>query len=507
MNRFTRARRLFRRGLALCSLLAILSLWVQIDGLAGSRGLLPAARAQEAFEASAWGDDWRWRPTLLWLDASDGMLHGLCAAGAALALLMALDLAPALCALLLWAVYLSLCWACGVFLNFQWDTLLLETLLVAAVWLPWRLGRERRDAPDPPCALGRWLVAWIVFRLLFESGVVKLTSGDPTWRDLSAMTFHYMTQPLPHGASWWVHHLPRWVHQGAVLGTFAAELVAPFLVLAWGRGRHLRHAGAAAIVGLQLGIGATGNYGFFGLLTIVLCLPLLDDRLLRVRPSVPARLPAPRRVAAGAQRVAAGALAVPIVALSALQLHDLWGAPGLRLDRRQVDQGVVATFREDGWLPALRLAELRAQPFLSVNAYGLFRVMTTERPGVRVQGSLDGETWVDYPFRWQVDALDERPGWAQPHMPRLDWQLWFESLRRQPYRTTPWFGNLLRRLLDAEPAVLGLLAEDPFDGRKPRAVRATLVDHRFTTPEEHAADGAWWVETPLYPIWITVQGT
>jgi len=525
---FSRARRLFRRGLALVVLVAIGSLWVQIDGLAGSRGIQPAAESQAAFEASPFGGDWRWRPTLLWFDGSDAMLHGLCAAGVLLALLMLCDVAPALCALLLWAVYLSLCWACGVFLQFQWDSLLVETLLLAALWLPWRLRRERRTAPDEPVRVGRWLLGFLLFRFMFESGVVKLTYGDPTWRDLSAMTFHHMTQPLPHVLGWFAHHLPRWVHQVSTAGTLVIELLLPWCLLA---PRRLRHAAALSFVLLQLLIGASGNYGFFGLLTSLLCLPQLDDRLLRWRRPAAATPGASPGAAVDAtpggapaaswgvrvQRAVAAVCAVPILLLGGRQLVDscqppdsLYGMRAVQLTREQVQAGVLATLRDDGLRPALELLALRAEPFLSVNAYGLFRVMTTTRPGMRVQLSADGQTWVDCDFRWQVDRLDEAPGFVQPHMPRLDWQLWFEALRWEPQAlsrrvvsASPWFLRFMQRLLDAEPAVLGLLARDPLDGRPPQAVRACVVEHAFSTPAEREASGAWWVEQPLMPAWIT----
>jgi hypothetical protein len=521
------ARRWFRRGLALVAGIAILSLWVQIDGLVGSKGILPAADAHAAHRAE-WGDDWTWRPTLIWFDASDAALHGLCAVGVVLAVLMLLDVAPALCALLLWAVYLSLSWAGGVFMHFQWDTLLVETLLLAAVWLPWRLGRESRepDRKDPELSIGLWLLWFLLFRFMFESGVVKLTSGDPTWANRTAMSFHYMTQPLPHGLSWFAYHLPMWMHRLSANAMFFIELVVPWFIflpallrrllgVSYGFAMLPRRMAALLMVGLQVVIGATGNYGFFGLLTIVLCLTLVDDGLFRSSvQSGQAEQPVKRKRAHLVRWALAVLFAAPVLALGTSQLLDLdadWAASVRNPTREQIEAGIVTTLREDGPAAGFRLAELRARPWLSVNAYGLFRVMTTRRPEIRVQGTADGEAWVDYDFQWKVDEVFEHPGWVQPHMPRLDWQLWFEALRwerfafpPQPYQPSPWFASFLDGLLNGEPEVVALLAIDPFEGDPPLAVRATLVDLRFTTPGERAEMGAWWVRESIYPTWMKV---
>ncbi len=522
---YRKARLLFRRGLAVVAAVAVGSFWLQMDGLVGSQGISPAAETQSAFEAGPWGADWTWRPTLLWLASSDVMLHGLCAAGLALAALLFLDVAPALCALGLWVVYLSLCWAGGVFMNFQWDILLVEVLLLASLWLPWRLRREKREqgadgAGDPEWPAARWMLWFLLLRFMFESGVVKLTSGDPTWADRTAMSFHYMTQPLPHGLSWAAHNMPLWIHRISAQGMFFVELVMPWCVfLPWVLARIPRfkpwvvllprRAAFVCFVALQVAIGSTGNYGFFGLLTCVLCLPLLDDRVLRAAsPSQPAR-------AHWLRQVLSVMLCVPLLGLGTSQLLDLdpdRAASRSMVTSEHVEQGLWQTLDRHGPLAAIRLAELRAQPWLSVNAYGLFRVMTTRRPDIRIQYSDDGERWIDVDFHWQVDDVGERPGWVQPHMPRLDWQLWFEALRWEahaypprPYQPSAWFGRFLEKLLAGEPSVWGLLAEAPPLGSTPHGVRATLVDDRFSTREEREIEPSIWVRQRIYPSWIRLE--
>lgn len=519
-SEWLRSRRLFLAGLGLVALLAFLSLWVQVDGLMGSHGIAPVEHTLQSVR-EFFGDGAATSfPTLLWLAPGDALLHGLCAGGVLLSLLMLLGVAPALCAAGLWAAYLSLTVAGGEFLSFQWDSLLIETCLLAVWYAPWRLWRGRAAEPAPS-ALARWLLWWLLFRFMFESGVVKLTAGDAAWPELTAMTWHYWTQPLPHALSWWAHHMPLWLHKASVLGMFATELAAPFLILA---PRRLRHLGAVVMIGLQVMIGVTGNYGFFNLLTIVLCLALLDDqvldtlgrrlrRMFRREDGDPLELPP--LVVSGrvprAQRVGLGVFAVIVLLLSGMQVHDLFGER-MRVSTGQVQAGIVSTLLHDGIEPALRVAETRAAPFLSVNSYGLFRVMTKRRPEIVVQGSADGETWIDYDFRWKPDPLDKTLRWVQPHMPRLDWRLWFEALnwqpsalQRQPFRTSGWFAGFLGRLREGEPAVLDLLASNPFPDQPPVAVRATLYWYEFTDPTERAETGEVWKRQRIMLNWIILS--
>ena len=270
-------RGLFLRGVALVYGIAFLSLWVQVEGLMGSGGILPAVDYLEGVREHLGNDAYFRVPTLFWIQCNDAMLTAVCAVGLLLSVSVMWGAAPAPSLVLLWICYLSLLNVGRDFLSFQWDILLLETGFLAILWAPATL-RPALAWPRPPSIAVLWLIRWLTFRLMFSSGVVKLVSGDPTWRDLTAMNFHYQTQPLPHIVSWFAHQLPVWMHKVATVQMFAVELAVPFLIFA---PRRLRLWGCLILVLFQLTIAATGNYGFFNLLTIVLSLSLVDDRLLR----------------------------------------------------------------------------------------------------------------------------------------------------------------------------------------------------------------------------------
>lgn len=284
-------RWLFLRALALVYLCAFLSLVVQVEGLIGSRGIVPAEELLRVLRQRTGVERYWLLPTLFWIDASDRALLLLCGGGAVLSLALLAGLAPVPTLTLLWALYLSLVGVGQVFLGYQWDALLLETGLLAVFFAPW--GLRPRVAGEPPWVV-LWLLRWLLFRLMFSSALAKLTSGDPTWRSLSALDYHYWTQPLPTWIGWHMHQLPSWFQKASVAAMFGVELLVPLLVFA---GRWARVAALVPLVGLQLLIAATGNYAFFNLLTAALCLTLLHDQALPA--PLRARLAGPATVAAG----------------------------------------------------------------------------------------------------------------------------------------------------------------------------------------------------------------
>ena len=314
------------------------------------------------------------------------------------------------------------------------------------------------------------LLWWLLFRLMVSSGVVKLASGDPAWHHLTALSYHYETQPLPTWIGWYAHQLPRAFQVVSCAVMFAIELGAPWLILGPSR---VRHGACAALIGLQLLIAATGNYCFFNLLTVALCVLLLDDtvwpRALRERfTRTPPAAPRPRRWPRW--------VLVPVVVV--LLLDSAARMDGLIGPRRPWPAPVTA------FLAAL-------EPLQVVNSYGLFAVMTTSRPEIIVEGSDDGTTWQAYDFKYKPGDLRRRPAFVAPHQPRLDWQLWFAALAGN-YRGAPWFLRFLQEILQGSPDVLALLAANPFPGHPPRYVRASLYDYHFTNPTTRRADGAWW---------------
>lgn len=474
MPAFQVSRWLFLRFLAVVYLLAFVSLASQVTGLIGPDGILPAGLFLHRFETFYGTEAYRLLPTLLWLSASETTLLTLSWGGAGLSLLALVGVVPSLLFPLLWVFYLSLTIGGQSFLSFQWDVLLLETGLLACLYTP--LGWRPHLSSSPPASrLVRWLIGFLAFKVTFLSGVTKLVSGDPTWRGLTALMFHYETQPIPAWTSWYAHHLPDWIQMSSVVGVFAIELIVPFAALAPASYRRVRLAAALLMCLLQVGIGATGNYGFFGVLTIVLYLTLLDDRHLAT--ILPSRLIV--RAATGATsekepliwRHAVTAIGCTIFFFSALSVWD------------------EATYTRDRTEWSARLNRY-VEPFRSINGYGLFRIMTTERHEIVIEGSPDGKTWSELAFRWKPGTLDRRPNFIQPHMPRLDWLLWFAALDPPAHRD--WLSALVEHLLDGTPVVWDLLEDAPSLDGPPRFARLVLYKYHFTTPDEGAETGNWW---------------
>jgi uncharacterized membrane protein YphA (DoxX/SURF4 family) len=454
---------LFLRGLAATYAIAFLALAIQLPGLLGSRGILPIAEALVVGRANLGFSRYYQAPSIFWwLGGNDLLLQFFAWMGVLLAVLLFFDLAPAGIALLLWALYLSFVSLGRDFFFFQWDSLLLEAGLLAILVAPWRLRPQFGTAPSPPPLAQLWL-QWLLFRVIFLSGVVKLASGDTAWRALTALQYHYETQPLPSPLSWFFFHLPLPFHELSTFLVLAIELAIPFFFVA---GRLGRLFAFTLLVLLQLFILLTGNHAFYNWLTLVLCFALLDDSLLgRVLPRLClATLPPPllqRRLS-------------PILAglLFLLSLPLFVAVLGVRLP------------------PPLEIVLRSISPFRSVNDYGAFAVMTTRRPEIVIEGSRDGISWLPYPFRWKPGELRKMPAFVAPYQPRLDWQMWFAALNGA--ERTPWFPRLVLRLLEGSPQVAALFASNPFPGTPPTYLRALLYDYRFSSWGELQHTGAWW---------------
>jgi predicted DCC family thiol-disulfide oxidoreductase YuxK len=459
---------LFLRLFGLIYLSAFASFGVQALGLIGSHGILPLAQLVEALDARVGPLRFFLMPMVFWWNASDLSIQAVCWAGAALSVLLVLNLVPRLSLFLLYVLYLSLLYGGQTFMTYQWDTFLLE-----AGFLSLLLSFAQRP--------GVWLLRWLLFRFLFMSGAVKLLSGDPNWWNLSALSYHFLTQPLPTPLAWYAAHLPQGLLRLATGSTFFVELVLPFFIFF---PRRMRFFAAFGILVLQSCILLTGNYNWFNLQTLLLCLLLFDDaalrkvlpqRLIRRLPVRPDRA-APRTVV----RVTVCCWALVIVFCSLVQMDVRFG----------------------GSPPAVtqKFAAL-LEPLHMVSGYGLFAVMTTQRDEIVIEGSYDGLQWHEYEFRYKPGDLARRPPWNIPHQPRLDWQMWFAAL--DDPRRLRWFQLFLQKVLENEPAVTALLEKNPFANRPPRYVRAQFYDYTFSGSEEKA-QGLWWQRRLLGPYFPTV---
>jgi len=462
---FSLASWVFLRWLGAVYLIAFCSLAVQARGLIGQNGIVPVAPVLNSLRDSLGKARFLRLPTLFWLRCTDRAICLFCLAGIALALLVMLDIATGPALVCLWALYLSFDLVCDPFLSFQWDALLLETGFLAIFLEQWKITPGLPDtAPSASVLMLFWL---LLFRLMFMSGAVKILSEDPAWSRWLAMTFHYETQPLPTPVAYYAHRLPLWFHRLSVPAVFFIELVVPLFLFG---PRPAAEAAALILIGFQALIMLTGNYTFFNLLTIGLCLPVLSNQTLAAL--LPARISAPLLQSVPHQP-ANELWFLPLAA----SLGLLNVVPLLRLVTRRLPR----------WLS--RFYE-STRPFQLVNSYGLFAVMTTTRPEIIVEGSDDLETWLPYEFKYKPGDTSRPLPWVAPHQPRLDWQMWFAALATADQN--PWFLNFVWRLLKGSPEVLALLARNPFPQAPPRYIRALLYDYVFTSPAQRRKTGEVW---------------
>jgi predicted DCC family thiol-disulfide oxidoreductase YuxK len=466
------SRGVFLKVLAVAYFTAFTSLWHQVDGLIGAAGILPAHRLLEQVQLQLGFQGYWFFPTLFWFCPQDWFLHFLCGGGAVLSILLFLDWFPLLCLFLLWCFYLSLVTVGSDFLGFQWDNLLLECGFLSLFLVP-IAQRTGRSVLQPIPAASLWLFQWLLFRLMFSSGMVKLSSGDPNWIHLTALQYHYETQPLPTPLAWLFHQFPDWFQIFSCGFLFFVELVVPFFIFG---PRRLKPIAFGFLISLQILIALTGNYCFFNLLTLGLCLFALEDaawptfirkRWVSSKEKKKARY--------GPSWIRAVVIAV-VLLVSSTQLVSVFGG------------------RWNWPEPVGAFCEILA-PFRSLNDYGLFAVMTTARPEISVEGSQDGIAWLPYEFKWKPGDVNRAPAFVAPYQPRLDWQMWFAALGN--YQDNPWFVQFLIKLLQGSPDVLGLLKTNPFPGTPPQFIRAQVYDYHFTDWKTHFQTGAWWQKSYL----------
>lgn len=473
-RRYQISRRIFLFCLGVIYAVAFFSLGIQILGLVGSQGILPAQPFLEYLRVHLNHPYWQ-LPSFFWLHLSDAWLQGSCWVGILLGLVMAAGWGGRLVPLLCWIFYLSLYAVGQDFLGFQWDILLLEAGFLAIFLAPrsWNAKGFR----DQSASLGiLWLYRWLLFRLMFESGMVKILSGDSSWRNMTALDYHFETQPLPNFFSYYFHHFPEWFHRESVLFMYGVELIIPWLLFL---PQPIRSLSAIPLILFQVLILLTGNYGFFNLLSLSLAILLVADRYW---PAFLKKHFYSEKIAAPKKR----SFAWGVLLAASLILFLSWG-PGIqRLN----------------FLPSpprwMRQAQAVFRPFHLVNSYGLFAVMTKSRPEIIIEGSTDGEHWFPYVLPYKPGPKTRRPPFLLGHMPRLDWQLWFAALN-PPGHYPPWFRNLMARLLENSPSVLALFKENPFPEGPPLKVRAGVANYYFSSPQVKRASGEWWVSGPLEP--------
>lgn len=510
-------RWIFLRALALIYFSAFYSLLFQIKGLIGPQGILPAQQLLRAVAETLGGARYWYAPTVYWFSSSSAALMTITWIGLAASVLAFLNLWPRLSFVLCFVSFLSFVSASGVFSGYQSDGMLLEAGFLALFFAPRGL-LPGWGAHDPPSRASWFLLQWEWFRIYFESGMVKLLSGDVEWRNFTAMDEYYQNGPLPTWIGWYVQHLPHSFHAAMVGATLAMEFGVVFLMFF---PRRVRLICFCIVTPWEVGVILTANYTFLNYLVLSLGLLLLDDRLLMrfvparwqpheelYRPPDPppdlSEEPPLSIVAADAT----GHVAEVAPAAAKTEPHTeiplgkkwlgwigsvVWafrlGTAGLMLTWIFYDTTaeMIGLPLRGIPLPTEPIAAL--DPFRIANQYGLFAVMTRGRYEIEFQGSDDGQNWTPYLFRNKPQLLNEAPRIYAPYQPRFDWNLWFASLG-------DWAQNQIvplteERLLLGSPDVLSLFRGNPFP-RAPRYVRAVLWQYWFTSMDEKRRTGNWW---------------
>lgn len=481
-------RWLFLRALGVIYFSAFFSLVFQIRGLIGPNGILPASAYLEtvARALGSWQRLW-YAPTLLWWSSSSHTLNLLCWGGMLASLLIVLNLWPRAMLAVCFVLFLSFVAAAQEFSGYQSDGMLLEAGFLSLFLAPAGL-RPGLGHANPASRASMFLLLWEWFRIYFESGVVKLKSGDTTWRNLTAMYEYYQNGPLPTWIGWYLQHLPNWFHVATAALTLVMELLLVWMAFL---PRKWKIICFFMVTAWQVGVIATANYAFLNYLVLILAVLLLDDEFLQR--FVPQRLRIPLGQKVLSPRVSENSDAnentetTPRSNSFASIRAALFGV-ALTWIFYATTAPLVLIF----WLgaPLLLRPVTALEPFRIANQYGLFAVMTPHRYEIEFQGSNDGEHWVAYPFRYKPQELKERPRIYAPYQPRFDWNLWFASLGS--WRQNPIVPRTEECLLENDQAVLGLFAGNPFSNAPPRLVRVVLWQYWFSTQEQKRTEGVWW---------------
>ncbi len=474
---------LILRCLGLVFLAAFFSLFCQALPLLGGDGLLPADRFLERLE-SHFGGKWQAFqevPTAFYWGVSDRALWLWALAGVIGSVLLLLGVSNALLVLFLWGLYFSFVSIGQTFYGYGWESQLLETSFLAMFLCPLRSIRPFPKKHRPSLVI-IWLHRWLAFRIMLGAGLIKIRGAD-CWRDLTALHYHFETQPIPNPLSWYLHQLPEWMLSGGVVGNHLVELAVPILIF-WPRKARL--LAAILLVGFQVSLILSGNLSFLNYLTIVPCLACLDDRFLarfvprrwrrhiptlqEKKPRAPER-PSPSVVACW---ICIGLYTVAVCWLSVAPVKNLMSPK----------QAMNTSF----------------DPLRLVNTYGAFGSVGKERHEIIVEGTDENfvfslTEWREYHWLGKPGRVDERPPLIAPYQPRIDWQVWFAAMQRP--EQNPWLLHLIDKLLHNDPGALALLAGNPFPDEPPKFIRCSFYRYRFSSPEERRETGAWWVRERL----------
>ena len=468
------SRAVFQTGLSVVYAIAFICALNQFLPLLGEHGLLPAPDFIKQIP-------FREAPSLFYLYPKDAAFVSAAVLGILLSVVAGTGLSERwgnwvsmMVWGMLWILYLSFVNVGQEFYAFGWESILLEAGFFAIF-----LGSRRYE----PSLLVLWMLRWLEFRVMFGAGLIKLR-GDPCWRDYTCLDYHYETQPIPNGLSYALHWSPNWTHRLGVGFNHVAELVVPF-------GYFLpqpaaRLAGVITIV-FQAFIMAGGNLSFLNLLTIVLAVPLLDDRCFSIfsvfLPFKSTKVVAPSL----AWRLGTGVLAVAVMVLS---IHPI---------RNMVSPGQVMNTTYN--------------PFHLVGSYGAFGSISRTRNEVIIEGTDEAEItpatkWKEYEFFGKPGDMSRTPPQVAPYHLRLDWEMWFAAM--SDYSQNPWFLHLVEKLLQADPATIHLIRNDPFKNQRPSFIRAELYEYHFTTEEERRLTGLIWnrklLSTYLPPVSLDSPG-
>ncbi len=470
MNHYLIASWVVSKALALTYFVAFLSLSVQVLGLYGSRGILSIDHLLNILDKELGASRFRHFPSIFWFASGDFILKAACMIGMLASTLAFLGFSQTWMLLLCWVMYLSFC-SCGqVFLSYQWDNLLLETGFIGLFFAPFSFEWKPFASYEiHPMVMG--LVWLLLFKLMFSSGVVKLTNKDPDWKNLSALRFHYWTQPLPNPVAWFLAKAPLGFQKFSCALLFFIELIVPIFIFIPGI---VSFIAALFLILLQALIILTGNFAFFNLLTLGLCFSVIADQFW-VFTSTEWILP-----------IGVSTEVAVVVLVVLLPGNLFWIYKTLFEKSKSLDF----------MLPWMRFLF----PFRITNPYGLFAVMTKSRPEIVLEGSNDGHTWLEYEFKHKPTKLTQRPPIIAPFQPRLDWQMWFAAL--EGFNENMWLQNLVTRLFDESTEVQELLAHDPFDGKSPKLLRFVRYNYEFSSWESLKSKGQWWkrsLPTPYSP--------